>query len=78
MKTTRLKVSGMTCGHCVQTVEKVLRNQSGVRNATVHLDSGAAEVEYDEARVAPEQMIAAIEEEGYSAAFAGAGAGGAS
>ncbi len=73
MKTTRLKVSGMTCGHCVEAVEKALRNQDGVRNATVHLESGAAEVEYDEARVAPEQMIAAVEEEGYSAAFAGAG-----
>lgn len=77
MKTTRLKVSGMTCGHCVQAVEKALRNQEGVRNATVHLESGAAEVEYDEARVAPQQMIAAIEEEGYSAEFAGASAGGA-
>ena len=77
MKTTRLKVSGMTCGHCVQSVEKALRNRPGVRNATVHLESGAAEVEYDEAQVAPEQLIAAVEGEGYSAAFAGASAGGA-
>jgi copper chaperone len=76
MKTTRLQVSGMTCGHCVSTVEKALRNQTGVRNATVHLESGAAEVEYDESAVAPQQLIAAVEEEGYSAAFAGSGAGG--
>jgi copper chaperone len=72
MKTTRLQVEGMTCGHCVSTVEKALRNQTGVRNASVHLESGAAEVEYDEASVAPEQLIAAIREEGYSATFAGA------
>ena len=77
MKTTRLKVSGMTCGHCVEAVEKTLRNQAGVRSATVHLDSGAAEVEYDESRAAPEQMIAAVEEEGYSAAIDGSGGGGA-
>ena len=70
MKTTRLKVSGMTCGHCADTVEKALRNQNGVRNATVHLDAGAAEVEYQEGDVSPEQLIAAVEEEGYSAAFA--------
>lgn len=76
MKTTRLKVSGMTCGHCVQSVEKALRNSPGVRNATVHLESGAAEVEYEESRVAPEQLIAAVEEEGYSAALAGNSAGG--
>ena len=77
MKTTRLKVGGMTCGHCAQTVEKALRNQTGVRNATVHLESGAAEVEYEERDVAPEQLIGAIEAEGYQATFDGASAGGA-
>ena len=77
MKTTRLKVSGMTCGHCAEAVGKALRNQPGVRNATVHLDAGAAEVEYEERDVAPEQLIAAIEEEGYAASFAGNSAGGA-
>jgi copper chaperone len=69
MKTTRLNISGMSCGHCRETVEKTLRNQKGVRNATVHLQNGAAEVEYDETAVAVEQLIAAVEEEGYSAAI---------
>jgi copper ion binding protein len=77
MQTTRLKVEGMTCTHCVQAVEKALRNQPGVRNATVHLDSGAADVEYDPSAVAAEQLIAAIQEEGYSAAIGGNSAGGA-
>ena len=77
MKTTRFEVSGMTCGHCAQTVEKALRSQIGVRSATVQLDAGAAEVEYEEREVAPEQLIAAIEEEGYDATLAGIGAGGA-
>jgi copper chaperone len=71
MKTTRLTVSGMTCNHCQAAVEKALRNRPGVRNATVHLEGGAAEVEYDETAVAPEQLVAAVEEEGYSAAIAG-------
>ena len=72
MKTTRLQVQGMTCGHCVSAVEKALRGQAGVQSASVHLESGAAEVEYDEASVRPEQLIAAVEEEGYAATFAGA------
>ncbi|MEX2570808.1 MAG: cation transporter [Gemmatimonadota bacterium] len=76
MKTTRLQVSGMTCGHCVSTVESALRKQRGVRNATVHLENGAAEVEYDETAVVPEQLIAAVGEEGYQARFAGSPAGG--
>ncbi len=71
MKTARLNVSGMTCGHCQASVEKALRNQPGVRNATVHLEKGAAEVEYDEDAVAVEQLVAAVKEEGYSAAIAG-------
>lgn len=70
MKTTRLQVQGMTCGHCVSAVEKALRNQNGVRNATVHLENGAAEVEYEEGAVAPEQLVAAVEGEGYSARIA--------
>jgi copper chaperone len=77
MKTTRLKVDGMSCGHCRETVEKTLRNQTGVRSATVDLDAATAEVEYEEREVAPEQLIAAVTAEGYPAAFAGDGAGGA-
>jgi copper chaperone len=77
MKTARLNVAGMTCGHCVATVEKSLRNQTGVRNATVHLDSGAAEVEYEESRVAPEQLVAAVRESGYDAEIAGSDVAGA-
>lgn len=71
MKTTRLAVKGMTCGHCAQTVEKALASAPGVRSATVHLESGAAEVEYDETRVSPEQLTAAVSAQGYDATLAG-------
>jgi copper chaperone CopZ len=71
MKTTRLAVSGMSCGHCADTVKNALLNQTGVRNATVHLESGTAEVQYEEREVIPEQLIAAVSEEGYPATVAG-------
>ena len=71
MKTARLKGGGMSCGHCVAAVENALRNQTGVRNATVHLDMGAAEVEYEETAVAPEQLVAAVRQTGYEAEIAG-------
>jgi copper chaperone len=77
MKTTRIAVSGMSCGHCRQTVESALRKQTGVRNATVDLEGGTAEVEYEEREVGPEQLIAAVTGEGYPATFAGQDAGGA-
>lgn len=77
MKTTRLKVSGMSCEHCADRVQKALASRNGVRNAAVHQQSGAAEVEFEETSVSPEQLIAAVEEAGYSAALAGDPPGGA-
>jgi copper chaperone len=71
MTTTNLRVTGMTCGHCVAAVEKALRSQPGVRAATVELDAGRAKVEHDEGAIGPEQLIAAVAEEGYSATVAG-------
>ena len=71
MTTTNLRVTGMTCGHCVAAVEKALRAQPGVRAATVSLDGGRARVEHDEGAVRPAQLVAAIEEEGYGATVDG-------
>ncbi len=68
MKTTKLKVTGMTCGHCKAAVERALRSQPGVANATVDLVGGGAEVEYDEEAVAIDRLIEAVTEEGYKAA----------
>ena len=77
MKTARLNVTGMTCGHCKAAVENSLRSQSGVSNATVNLDAGSAEVEYDESRVVPEQLVAAVRDSGYEAQIAGSDVAGA-
>lgn len=35
-----LKVSGMTCGHCKQSVNDALSNLEGVQSVEVNLDSG--------------------------------------
>jgi copper chaperone CopZ len=76
LKTTRLKVSGMTCGHCASAVEKALTTRPGVRNATVHLNASAAEVEYEPAEVSPEQLVSAVKGAGYDAAIDGDVGGG--
>lgn len=70
METVRLVIEGMTCSHCQAAVETALRNQRGVRSATVHLQDGSAEVEYDPASVSTEQLTTAVEEEGYAASVA--------
>lgn len=63
MKTAHLEIVGMSCGHCVNAVEGALRNTPGVRAASVSI--GAADVEYDESSVSPQQLADAVSQEGY-------------
>jgi len=63
---TTLKVTGMTCGMCVQHVTKALQSVEGVSVATVDLGSGLATVKHEETAKA-EAMIEAVVEEGYQA-----------
>ena len=64
---TTLKITGMTCNHCVMSARKALSAVPGVRSASVDLPSGLAQVE-GEAPVAA--MVAAVEAEGFQAAEA--------
>lgn len=63
----KLKIEGMTCGHCVMHVEKALAAVSGVEGKVeVTLRPGQAIV-HGKAR--PETLIAAVREEGYEASL---------
>ena len=37
MNSVQLKISGMKCGGCVSTVEKILRNDDELENISVNL-----------------------------------------
>ncbi|HYR08820.1 MAG TPA: cation transporter [Longimicrobium sp.] len=67
METISLNVTGMSCGHCKAAVQSALSRQPGVRAATVDLERGTAQVEYDPSAVSPAQLTAAVAEEGYTA-----------
>jgi len=67
MATTTLKVSGMSCGHCVMAVTSALRNVAGVQDAKVDLVSGRAVVQYDESKASARELVGAVLDEGYSA-----------
>jgi mercuric reductase len=64
-RTSRIRVSGMTCEHCVRTVETSLRALEGVR-ARVSLDDEEALVEHPSS-VPPERLLEAIRAKGYGA-----------
>ena len=59
----RLRVEGMTCGHCSARVEQAAAGVRGVRSAHVDLDAGVLEVEGGR----PSQVIEAVREAGYEA-----------
>src|SRR4051812_48067305 len=67
MATTKktFPVSGMTCASCATTVEKTLKKQKGVVNASVNFANSSALVEYktDEARL--DSIKQAVESTGY-------------
>ncbi len=62
-----LKVEGMHCGMCVSRIEKALKELDGVSEATVSLEENRANVRYESGSVKTEELIAAVEESGYSA-----------
>ena len=37
MKSIQLNISGMKCGGCVQTVERILKDSEGTKNVSVNL-----------------------------------------
>ena len=67
MSEVTLKVTGMSCGHCVKSVTEALESVDGVISARVDLGRGTAVVEYDEGRASPGDLVSAVAEEGYTA-----------
>lgn len=71
MATLKLRVTGMTCGHCRIKVEHALKGASGVYSAIVDLQAGEAEVDFNDDAATAQELIAAVEQAGYGARVAG-------
>lgn len=64
--TISFKVHGMSCEHCVNTVENAVRAVDGVDDADVDLETGTAEVVCSgDPQTVTCAILAAIEEKGY-------------
>jgi len=67
----KLRVAGMTCGHCQAKVQKALTGTAGVYSAVVDLKAGEAEVDFEDDAVTTEQLVTAVQRAGYTAKLAG-------
>ena len=65
MQNESMKISGMTCGSCVLSVQGVLKAVNGVADAQVTLDTGLARVSYDETQTSSEQLKSAVRNAGF-------------
>lgn len=65
MEKITLNVQGMSCGHCVKSIEGSVGELIGVTNVKVHLDNGTVDVEFDTKKVTLEEIKEVIDEQGY-------------
>jgi Cu+-exporting ATPase len=63
----RARIGGMHCSLCTGTLEKALGRQPGVAKVAVSLTHEQALVEYDPARLQPQDLVDTLRDIGYSA-----------
>ena len=63
----KFTVTGMTCSACSAGIERTLKKMDGIKSVEVSLMGESMNVEYDEAIVSREAIVAAVKELGYGA-----------
>ncbi len=69
LETTKImiKIGGMSCAACVQTVEKALNKAEGITEAIVNLATEKAAITYDASELDYDDLAKIIDDTGYSA-----------
>lgn len=61
----RLTIDGMSCQHCLAAVRGALGRVAGVTVESVTI--GSASVRYDPTKATPDEIVDAVNDEGYTA-----------
>ena len=68
LQNLELKIAGMTCAHCGNTVANAIKSLDAIQNLKVDYKTGRASVVFDDAKVSAENIVEAVNEtEIYSA-----------
>lgn len=62
-----IKIDGMTCNSCVQSIEGAVSQRQGVQHIAVSLAGSTGTIQYDPAVTSGEELRAAIEDMGFDA-----------
>ncbi len=63
----QIPITGMTCANCAANIERSLKKIDGIEHVNVNLATERADVAFDDARVAMNDIIANIQRAGYGA-----------
>ena len=67
MESIQLSITGMKCGGCVSTVEKILNNSEGIKNVSVNLLTESAYFEITNKYIKIETVLENLKENGFPA-----------
>ena len=65
MENVTLNVSGISCGHCVSSIEGSVGKLAGVNEVKVHLESGKVDVAFDQEKLTLSKIKETIDDQGY-------------
>ncbi|MCD1159402.1 copper chaperone CopZ [Peribacillus frigoritolerans] len=65
MKNITLIVQGMSCGHCVNSIEGSVGQLEGINQVNVKLNDAQVEVTFNESQVSLDKIKETIEDQGY-------------
>ena len=70
MQKKTFRVEGMHCTNCVMKIESIEDELDGVKQVSASYRNQQVLVEFDELKVSPAEVIAAIKEKGYTVILA--------
>lgn len=65
MENVTLNVNGMSCGHCVKSIENSVGGLKGVENVSVDLKNAKVNVQFDSNTVTLDKIKETIDDQGY-------------
>lgn len=69
-KSSSMRIDGLTCSMCSNSVEKLIRNLSFVKNVTMNLNLNVADIDFKEGeKVDISKLAKAVKDAGYSVGY---------
>lgn len=65
MKSVTLKIQGMHCDGCAQTIKTLVEREPGVKAASVTFKGSEARILFDPATTDEERLVTAVEKPGF-------------